>query len=361
MLRLLHWLLPLLLALRATPPSAALSHAYCSEQYGNMTYIAETEMFSRYPPHLLSFMGAGSAWLRLLVEYATGVYSGSMDTTDFEYKETKIFGGERFCGLRMVMLRSHPHFFDFLNGKLRFRHNPQRDKCKKGLIREMKRIILLVRNPYDALWSNYQLLHHLSHAEYLTTSTFNEQDWGSLVPHMAMQFNSEFHTVVLPVLETFQPADVTVIKYEDLLDPEKGPEALATLVRTFMRFKVTDEALKCAFVLADKPQVHRNKHDPHRVNTRQAYLGQFNHTMGHIRYHNSLCMLREHVSAFCNRFDYPLLPSALEGETLPEDFCSFQSVWKVTEMEIEAQADAVAMAREAEREGEAVANADADF
>jgi hypothetical protein len=121
------------------------------------------------------------------------------------------------------------------------------------------------------------------------------------------------------------------------------------------------------------------------------------------------------------RFDYPLLPSALEGETLPEDFCSFRSVWKVryrhiikltvaqtlvnlitpinshyfplllplhyyipfiqptplphpilypittsdnpkvTEMEIEAQADAVALAREAEREGEAVANADADF
>ena len=51
-----------------------------------------------------------------------------MDPYDFEFLQGGEPGGEggftaeRACGIRMSVLRAHTHFFDFLNGKLRFRH-----------------------------------------------------------------------------------------------------------------------------------------------------------------------------------------------------------------------------------------------
>lgn len=124
----------------------ALTDQQCHEKYGNhtLTWIAESVMFDKYPPHLLSQPGSGSSWLRQLLEFSTGFHSGSVDTFDFEYLEPGHFAGERACGLRMCVLRAHPHHFDFTRGQLRFRHNYIRDKCKRGLIREIKRLIILV-------------------------------------------------------------------------------------------------------------------------------------------------------------------------------------------------------------------------
>ena len=57
----------------AVKTTSSRSQAYCSEKYGNLTYIPESQMFDQFPPHLMSLPGAGNSWLRLLIEYATGM------------------------------------------------------------------------------------------------------------------------------------------------------------------------------------------------------------------------------------------------------------------------------------------------
>ena len=347
-------------AVNATP-----SYAYCSEMYGNRTYISEANMFEKYPPHLLSFPGSGNAWLRLLIEYSTGIYTGSMGTDDFEFLGPNGFIGERSCGLRLAALRAHPHYFDFVNGKLRFGHTYQRDKCKRGLIRELKRMIILQRNPYDALWSYYQLINSLSHSGYLTTDTFDTSSWMYLAPIMAQHFNTELYRIVKPIIDTYPSEDITFIRYEDLINPYQQEIALKNLL-TFMKYDVTDERITCAFLLADQPLIHRNSQDPERVSTKTAYLlsrsthshstipttttgistSEISHTTttstagttsssGSIHsygvplthHRNLLCELREPFAGFAKVLNYTqLLPTSMQDSAYTSDMCSLSLV-----------------------------------
>lgn len=326
------WLSVIFVLLHTQCARAALNYAQCSEKYGNRTYIAEANMFEKYPPHLLSFPGSGNAWVRLLIEYATGFYTGSMDTYDYEFLGDGGFIGEKSCGLRLAALRAHPHFFDFLNGKLRFSHNFQRDKCKRGLIREMKRMIVLVRNPYDSLWSYYQLLNSLNHAGYLTTETFDAANWLYMSPIIAGFWDSQFHRIVKPIFETFPAADLHIVKYEDLMNTTIRATALQDLM-SFMQYTVDPEKIECAFLLADKPLVHRNPHDPKRVLAKTAFLlgnTEGRHSVsqhdGHnasarssamTHHRNVLCELRDQFSGFARYFNYTLAPVSIDPSAHP--------------------------------------------
>lgn len=308
---------------------AEVNYAYCSEKYGNLTYIPEAQMFEKYPPHLISFPGSGNSFVRLLIEYSTGFHTGSMGTDDFEYLGDGGFIGERSCGLRLAALRAHPHYFDFLNGKLRFGHNFQRDKCKRGLVREMKRLIMLVRNPYDSLWSYYQLLTSLTHKDYVTTETFNPSNWLYLAPIMASYWNSEYYRIVKPIFETYLPEDVTVVKYEDLMNITKREATLQKLLKFMQYIDVPDEKVSCAFLLADKPFVHRDASDPRRVPAKTAFLVSAKpttapanpnpsndeaivaNTVEMTQYKNLLCQMKEPFEGISKYFNYTLAPVSM--------------------------------------------------
>ena len=63
----------------------------------------------RDPVLLLSHQGSGNTWTRLLLEYSTGIYTGSVysDTTLYD-----ILPAEAECGRIMLVNRAHPgsHF-----------------------------------------------------------------------------------------------------------------------------------------------------------------------------------------------------------------------------------------------------------
>jgi hypothetical protein len=242
----------------------------CLDKFGSVAYIPESRMFDQYPAHLMSFPGSGNAWLRKLIEFSTGIYTGSMDSTDNEL--LSIFPGEKACGLRMSVLRTHPHFLDVQKGKLKFRYLPQDQKCKRGLIREFKRMIFLVRNPHDALWSYYQLLNTLSHGDYIREDTFDADNWNYYAPILAAQWDKEFYEIVMPAFETnYQPEDVTIVRYEDLLDPARRENVLVSLLE-FMHYTVSPERVSCAFLLSDTPALHRSQHDSRRVLAKSVFL-----------------------------------------------------------------------------------------
>ena len=60
---------------------------------------------AREPVLLLSYQGSGNTWTRLLLEYSTGIYTGSVysDTTLYD-----ILPAEADCGRTMSVNRAHP-------------------------------------------------------------------------------------------------------------------------------------------------------------------------------------------------------------------------------------------------------------
>eukprot|EP00755_Sulcionema_specki_P030092 Sspe_Gene.93578::Locus_66178_Transcript_1_1_Confidence_1.000_Length_417::g.93578::m.93578 len=57
------------------------------------------------PPLLWSFPGSGNSWLRLLVERATGVYTGSVYHKDQSMRA--VFRGEDFCNSSVIAIKAH--------------------------------------------------------------------------------------------------------------------------------------------------------------------------------------------------------------------------------------------------------------
>ena len=69
----------------------------CMKHYGKRDYIPVHKMMKKIPPLITSLPGSGNSWSRLLIEYATGYYTGSIYG---DQSLIDIFAGEPFCGRR---------------------------------------------------------------------------------------------------------------------------------------------------------------------------------------------------------------------------------------------------------------------
>ena len=96
--------------------SEALSHnnvssefITCNQKYGKPAFIPlanareKRPSYEKRPPVLMSLPGSGNSWVRLLIEYSTGIFTGSLEIKDMEYRY--IFRGENHCGLRMSVIK----------------------------------------------------------------------------------------------------------------------------------------------------------------------------------------------------------------------------------------------------------------
>eukprot|EP01084_Bolivina_argentea_P204284 348841_1 len=117
------------------------------------------------PPYLISAMGSGNTFTRLLIELLTNFYTGTVHGTDFDLEKAGFIGDNR-CDDSVIMLKAHAGTFleskkwnGFLNGSfwfykkclnLRVRKNRCNNKNK-----EMNAIFIL-RNPFDTFLSEYQ-------------------------------------------------------------------------------------------------------------------------------------------------------------------------------------------------------------
>ena len=78
----------------------------CNASYAFLqrSFFPPTALY-RDPVLLLSHQGSGNTWTRLLLEYSTGIYTGSVysDTTLYD-----ILPAEAECGRIMLVNRAHP-------------------------------------------------------------------------------------------------------------------------------------------------------------------------------------------------------------------------------------------------------------
>eukprot|EP01038_Epipyxis_sp_PR26KG_P007781 gene7781-10570_t len=239
--------------------SVSLSRAQCKSRYGVRTYLEDSER--RLPPMLYTFPGSGNTWCRLLIEYTTGIYTGSVYNDD---SLLQALPGEFTCNWKVSAVKVHPHTHPF--EELRLGTFPSdNNKCKRGGIKGFQRAILLIRNPFDSIWSEYQRRLTQSHVKGIKKDGFDWHRWQANAAALSNSYYNMWHIHHMGIEKFFQRDDILYLKYEDLKNKETRIQTMKK-VADFLRINSNNqqhknidfERLECAFILAESKQAHRS-------------------------------------------------------------------------------------------------------
>ena len=292
------------LLLLAAAVSEEPSVEYCNSTYGSREYISTDRMHDRFPPLLLSFPGAGNTWLRSLIEYSTGFYSGSIDVNDGELKA--VLKGENACGLRVSIIKGHPSDLLFKNepdlyvhvsrrrkvSKLRFLYRQQRKKCSKGMVYYFKRVLLLVRDPFDSILADYQRHATGRHTGRLSMAYLraNHSEWVAMSTNQSLHYRDKMDDLVGLLSKHYSPGDFSTVRYEELVGDPDGRLRALQRVMVFLNYTVPAPRLRCAFVLSDNSRIRR---------TGRAFNASFAY-----RDDQHFCALQRNLRTFLGNFSY---------------------------------------------------------
>jgi len=145
--------------------------AECRAMYSHREFLSED--LSDPPPLLYSFPGSGNTWCRQLLDYATGVYSGSVY---HDLSLMRVLPGERVCNRRVSVIKAHPHIQTF---QILSAGTLLPGKCSSGGVSRFTRAVFLLRNPYHAIWSEFQRRRSGSHVGGVPRAGFDEEKWRS--------------------------------------------------------------------------------------------------------------------------------------------------------------------------------------
>jgi len=275
----------------------------CYDLYGkNLSFIPEDEVAHHTPAVLLSFPGSGNTWVRLLIEYASGHYTGALDVNDHELQGMLV--GERACGMRNSINKAHPGDLFVRGDKLkngtvvesiRFVYKWQRKKCIRGGVHTWTKFLILSRNPYEAIFADFQRHISGSHAgtmnsSYLDPASPLHKEWLSRAVRASSDLRDGMEDLLHYVMQRYW--DVHQARYERLLDRATRTEELRRMLR-FLNYTVPTDRLECAFTLADTPRVKRVK----KLNITQAYMDVKP---------DLVCDLWPLLRSFSGNFSYPL-------------------------------------------------------
>ena len=152
---------------------AELARAQCMRRHGYRSFYGRYQRARYLPPLLWTFPGTGNTWIRMLLDYSTGTYTGAI------YGDPSLLPllpGEGRCDRSVVALKAHPTHIDSLDfihdgdtsalpgsssalspPQPVFRFNitrkPQYAKCERYRFRSA---IVVLRDPYRAIWAEYK-------------------------------------------------------------------------------------------------------------------------------------------------------------------------------------------------------------
>lgn len=235
------------------------------DKYRQRRYLSQEE--ERLPPLLYSFQGSGNTWTRLLIEYSSGIYTGSV------YSDTSlatIFPGEKNCTKNLAVIKAHPndHPYDRMFGNRTKHISSDLEKCDKGKITRFDRAIILIRNPYDTFWAEYQRLRSASHFKGIKRHMYSPNEWVKSALKMSRQYHKMITIDVYETIQTISESNVLIIKHEDLLSSTKEL-TLKTMI-DFIGLNTSDDRLRCAFQLSTS-QVRRTVDTKNEISKDEAY------------------------------------------------------------------------------------------
>ena len=254
----------------SSPFSSGIGRTSCMALYGLRDFLPETKM--KLPPMLYTFPGSGNTYCRLLIEYNTGVYSGSL-YSDRTLKEA--LPGERSCGRRTSIVKVHPD-----NVRIDFNLKPpyavavptiNTRVCKRGMVHYFEKAVVLVRDPFKSLWSEFQRMFSRKHAGVITRETFDREKWEEVAVNLAHYYHLMFTQEIYPMKKGMKANEtLLIIHYEDLVDFSQREEVLSKLL-VFMGHPVLSSRVNCSFLLADRSDVHRAPLNHTHITIEEAY------------------------------------------------------------------------------------------
>jgi hypothetical protein len=229
-------------------PRHNMTREKCEELFWSRSFIFEP---NHRPTLIYTYPGSGTTMTQLLVEYATGYYTGSM------YNEgktmTKILPGEIVCNRSVVLAKMHPPHCNFSHLKGGYCGM----KCLQGGLNSSssyKGALLLIRNPYDAIWSEYERSRTGSHTGRITEEMFDRSHFLFFADLWARQYNNMMKYDYVEVEKSFGSYGTLYVRYEDIIKKENQVKILRNIVK-FLGFEVNPDRIKCAFILCDRPEV----------------------------------------------------------------------------------------------------------
>ncbi len=186
---------------------------------------------------LLSYGGSGNTWMRMLIEGLTGVFTGDvyfrpMSRGDF-YRH---FLGSRvhFNDQTTFVIKSH-------------RFNESHNFFRRKLL-EIKRIII-VRNPFEAIISNFHLLITHAHDKRAKWEKFLDVEFWHYAAWNANQWFNKYS-------EWLRHDNILVLHYEQL---KLDVEAAIWRLSHFLKVRMDLKRLECALSSSATSKFHRSK------------------------------------------------------------------------------------------------------
>lgn len=165
---------------------------------------------------LASYPGSGNTWARYLIEAASGVFTGSI------YKDVSIYF-EGYLG----------EVLDWRSGETVVQKT--HDLGVQHIRSFDGRVVLLLRNPYDAILSFHNFLYG-GHTGFAPLKNFERSEWADFALHEVRQW------LITAVDWTSHATDLLVVHYESLVD---DPAPQMERVLHFLRLPVDAGRLRC--------------------------------------------------------------------------------------------------------------------
>lgn len=136
-------------------PLASTSLEKCKDTYAVRHYRDDT---SSLPATLVSPKNTqDTRVLRILIEHASGLYTGSTDTSlDFK----GVFPADEYCGRRMAMIHAAADFLSFSQREdgsgtyLRLESKGARTRCRRGVVTHFVESVVLMRDPFVLIFES---------------------------------------------------------------------------------------------------------------------------------------------------------------------------------------------------------------
>eukprot|EP00607_Mallomonas_marina_P000913 CAMPEP_0182438322 /NCGR_PEP_ID=MMETSP1167-20130531/85677_1 /TAXON_ID=2988 /ORGANISM="Mallomonas Sp, Strain CCMP3275" /LENGTH=423 /DNA_ID=CAMNT_0024631617 /DNA_START=1134 /DNA_END=2405 /DNA_ORIENTATION=- len=177
----------------------------CVRKYGQRTYLPEGKL--RNPVVLYAFQGSGNHLCRSLIEWSTGMLTGSIFDSDMEI--VKSFPGEVSCDHTVIAVLAHPFW---VPARDMFTSNvwSMKGKCKHGYgtVKGFTRAVLQIRNPYDTIWSEFQRIMTTSHVGLVSSIDFDWSNWATKALQLAHLYFDMLRVQYATILKRFKSMDM---------------------------------------------------------------------------------------------------------------------------------------------------------
>jgi hypothetical protein len=293
------------------------------------SYLRTEEQQTRSPALIWSIPGSGNTWFRFLIESATGIYTGSVYN---DHQLAPHLPGEYFCDRQVSGIKAHPGYTPSYLVKLQYTEHGmfwnssslnavlalesqgwsrlrQTDEATLRLVMRFyqkcegmffDRALVIVRDPFDAIWSEYQRLHGKrlfeqrikadddEHTHVISIQVFNATDFEYIALLLAEDWRLQWQHYRNFLDPCYSPrsssssisisisrceARLLAVRYEDLADP-RNRVAMLQRALDFLEVPRWPEPLECAFWRAEAlslPLNRKHTQAADRMSAREAW------------------------------------------------------------------------------------------